>query len=193
MKNIRIITAPGETKNSHLRIRMGPKGTGAYDIDINIPFTLMFTDMFKRKVLTPDTERLFFTKGDDRARIACNFVSAMERYTSPEYSADKVPVSLILASVVYAELDALPDTYIESVFIEMEDKIPEYREDIFFTGMVEKCAPKVGVMKNILENIPGKSQAELYRLVFDPYKVLAENAANQKPNLKYHPEVLNGE
>ena len=145
MKKISMITAPGDEKDSVLRIRMGPKGGEKPTVEIRIPFTLMFTDMFLRGVLTPQTERLFFTKDDDRALIAYHFIDSQTAGEAPAHASIQqiIAANLILASVVYQrDSRRLTDSYIENVLLEMETEVPDPDEHIFFTEMIEKCMPK---------------------------------------------------
>lgn len=195
MKKIRITTAPGETKDSALHIRMKPKRWLKPVIDINIPFTLMFTDMFARGVLTPKDEQLFFTQDDDRALIAFHFINSETRGKAPYFATIQqiIAANLILASVAYKELSELTDTYIENVILEMKDGDP-VADDIFFLEMIDKCTPKVnGFMRGPMMAITDADRNELYRSILKPYAKMAEHAEIRTSKVKYHPEVLNGD
>lgn len=194
MKKITLTTALGDSKDSNLRIRMGPKGKTP-TAEIRIPFTLMFTDMFKRGVLAPMSERLFFTKDDDRALIAYHFIDSQCRGYAPAHATIQqiIPANLILASVVYQELSELTDTYIENVLLEMKTEEPDIDEHIFFMEMIEKCTPKVNAfMYDPMAEMADASRIELYQSILKPYAALAALAERRKP-VTYHPEVLNGE
>ena len=195
MKKITLTTALGDTKDSHLRIRMGLKGTGAYDIEINIPFTLMFTDMFERGVLSPLSEQSFFTKDDDRTIIAYHYAHSMEQVElEPDFASiqDRIAVNLIIASVAYKALMELTDTFIANVLLEMEEGVPDFGTHIFFTELVEKCVPRVNsFMEDPLSKMSVESRIELYRSILKPYAALAAQAEQRSLKVDYHPEVLN--
>ena len=196
MKKITLNTAPGDEKDSVLRIRMGPKGKRKRKptVEINIPFTLMFTDMFKRGVLTPQDEQLFFTKDDDRALIAYHFINSQAQDKAPAFASIQqiIPAHLILASVVYKELAELTDTYIANVLLEMETEVPDIDAHVFFMQMIERCMPKVNAfMRGTLADMTDASRTELYQSILKPYATLAEHAAIREPKVTYHPEVLN--
>lgn len=195
MKKITLAVAPGDEKDSVLRIQMGPKGEPP-TVEVRIPFTLMFTDMFQRGVLAPQTEHLFFTKDDDRALIAFHFIDSQTKGEAPEFATIQqiIPANLILASVVYKELAELTDTYIANVLLEMEAEVPDPDEHVFFMEMIEKCIPKINdFMADPMAKMTDASRTELYQSILKPYATLADHAAIRKPNVTYHPEVLNSE
>ncbi len=196
MKKISLNVAPGDEKDSHLRIRMGPKGGAIPTHEILIPFTLMFTDMFHRGVLAPMDERLFFTKDDDRALIAYHYINSATANEAPDHASIQqiIPANLVLASVAYKELAGLTDTFIDNVLLEMEDEEPDLDKHIFFAELIDKCVPKVNAfMIDPLSRLSDESKTELYLSILKPYAVFAENAADRKPKVTYHPEVLNGD
>ena len=194
MKKIRMITAPGDEKDSTLHIRMVPKGGKKPTLEIRIPFTLMFTDMFLRGVLTPQTERLFFTKDDDRALIAYHYINSMTKNKVPDFASIQqiIPAHLTLASIVYKELATLTNTFIENVILEMDTETPDPDNSVFFDEMVGKCMPRVNAfMRDPLAKMTDQSLIELYQSILKPYAKLAEHAAVRKKDVAYHPEVLN--
>ena len=198
MKKITLTVASDDEKDSVLRIRMGPKGKGKRKPthEIRIPFTLMFTDMFRRGVLTPQDEQLFFTKDDDRALIAYHYINTATADKAPAFASLQqiIPAHLILASVVYKELAELTDTYIANVMLEMETEVPDIDAHVFFMQMIERCTPKVNsFMQNTMARLGDADLTELYQSILKPYAVLAEHAADRKPKVTYHPEVLNGD
>ena len=190
MNNVKFHTTPGSVKDSGLFVQIA----GDPKVEIHIPFTLMFTDMFDRGVLTPKSERLFFTKDDDRALISYVYVNTQTEGAAPAFVTIQqiIPAHLLLAAVVYQELDTLTDTYIENLLLEMKTEAPDPDEHIFFMEMVDMCIPKVNdFMQTTMAKLSDESQIGLYQSILKPYAAIADVAGHRK-NVTYHPEVLNG-
>lgn len=192
MKTMTIAAAASDPSISGLQVYI--QCQNKTKVELHIPFTLMFTDMFNRGVLAPKSEKLFFTKDDDRALIAHTYINTQTEGQAPDFATVQqiLPANLLLSAVVYRELLELTDTYIENVLLEMETEEPDLDAHIFFMEMIERCTPKVNAfMQDTMLKLEGESQIKLYQSILKPYAAIANRAAEHRSKVTYHPEVLN--
>lgn len=189
MKNIRLHTAPDNPIASGTEVHILHP-----EMKLHIPSTLMLTDMFEREVITPESERTFFTKDDTRALIAHTYITTLTEARASVYVnlQQRIPTDLLLSAVVYQELSTLTDTYIENVILEMKDA-QSSESTVFFPKMIEMCASQINsFMRDTLSELAETEKVELYGELLGTYIAIA-TIAGRRRNVTYHPEVLNGE
>ncbi len=159
---------------------------------LTIPYSLIITDMFDKKALTPKTEMLTHTKGDIPAVLAVRIVEMFVNEGHPAVANDldrkmKIPIDMLLKTVAYDHIKA--NSPVDVILHEMQAMTPP-EETEWVLPAIQAAVDKINIFMNeVLIRMEFPLRLKLSAELLKAYHIVG-NRASKETAVSFHPEVL---